>query len=299
MASMEEEVFTIMKEAMMDLKNRDNVEIIWLDANKKEEKQKQDIDYLLKQNVDVIVINPVNSNKSSKLVEKIQKAGIPVVSIDRFVENTNLSGYITADNFRVGTEQAKYLSEQIDHQGEIVVLKGDKENNVAYEITNGNKEVLKKELKIQIVAEKWHKGWSPELAEITVRKALEEYPDIKGILANNSDMAMAAVKVLKEKKMIERIITVGADASKEACIAIAKGEHDADVDKMPYILGLTTFKAAIMIARKKTWYYDQRIKSGEYSIPVKITPVLLIDKYNIVALKDRWKEFDKYIEKIK
>ncbi len=298
MASMKEDVFPIMKEAMFDIKDKDNVKVIWLNASDEAEKQKKDLEYLLKQKVDIIIINPVKSIESSELVDKIIKAGLPVIALDRIVDGVQLAGYITADSFRVGEEQAKYLSDQIDHQGKIMILKGDKENNVAYEITAGNKEILKGNPKINIVVEKWHKAWDPELAEQTVRNALEEHPDLKGILANNSNMAMAAVKVLKEKNMTDKVVTVGADASKDACISIAKGEHNADVDKMPYILGLAAFKAAIMVVRGETWYYDQHIKSGDYSIPVKMTPVMLIDKYNLIAMKDRWKELDKYIEKM-
>ncbi len=297
-ASMKEDVFPLMKEAMFDIKDKDNAEVIWLNASDDAEKQKKDVESLLKENVDIIIINPVKSEEASKLAEKIIKTGLPVIALDRIVEGVKLAGYLTADSFRVGEEQAKYLAEQIDHQGKIIILKGDKENNVAYEITAGNKQILKNNSNINIVVEKWHKAWSPELAEETVRTALEKHPDIKGVLANNSNMAMAAVKVLKEKNMTDKIITVGADASKEASIAIAKGEHDADVDKMPYILGLSAFKAAIMVVRGETWYYDQRIKNGEHSVPVKMTPVMLIDKYNLIAMKYRWEELDKYIEKM-
>lgn len=299
MASMKEDVFTIMKKTMYNLRKQENVKIIWRNAGNKIEKQKKDIEYLLEQNVDIFIINPVDSDISTKLVKKILDKKIPVIAIDRLIENVNLSAYITTNSFKVGIEQAKYLSEQIDHKGKILILKGDKENNVAYEITAGNKEILKDNLKINIVAEEWHKAWSPKLAEKTVREVLSKHPDIKGILANNSNMAMSAVKVLKEKNMVDKVVTVGADASKEACIAIAKGEHNADIDKMPYILALTSFKAAIMIVHGKTWYYNQRIKNGEFSIPVKQTPIMLIDKYNLVAMKNRWDELDKYIKKKK
>ncbi|MFW6305873.1 MAG: substrate-binding domain-containing protein [Bacillota bacterium] len=298
MASMDQDVFPIMKDAMFDSMKRDYVEIIWLNADNKEEKQTDDINYLLKKDVDLIIINPVDSENANKLVKKINKKNIPVVALDRIVKNVPLSAYITSDSFRVGIEQAKYLAEKIDQTGKILILKGDKKNNIAFEITAGNKKILKKNIKINIIEEKWHKAWSPDLAEQTVRKTLAEHPDIKGIMANNSAMAMAAVKVLKEMDMTEKVVTIGADASKDACIAIAKGEHDADIDKMPYIQGLAAFKSALMISKEKKWNYNQRLKSGEYSIPVKLTPIMLIDKYNLITMKDRWSELDKYIKEI-
>ncbi|MFW6288107.1 MAG: substrate-binding domain-containing protein, partial [bacterium] len=140
MASMKEDVFSIMKEAMYDNKERDNIDIIWLNAKDDEEQQKKDISYLIEQDVDLIIMNPVNTKDASKLVEKINENDIPVLALDRIVNDVQLAGYITSDSFRVGLEQAKYLSGQINHQGNIILLKGDKENNVAYEITAGNME---------------------------------------------------------------------------------------------------------------------------------------------------------------
>lgn len=119
--------------------------------------------------------------------------------MDRIIEDTKLDAYLTSNSFRVGVEQAKYLAQQMEEQGKVLILKGDKDDNVAIEISAGNLEILRKNQKIDIVSEEWHQEWSADLAEKTVRKTLEKHPDLKGILANNSDMAMAAVKVLKEK----------------------------------------------------------------------------------------------------
>lgn len=295
MASMEEEVFHFMKEAMYDNKESNNAEIIWKDAKKDQAKQDKDVNELIRKKVDGIIINPVDSKKAASLVKKIEQANIPVIALDRLIYNVKLDAYIEANNFEVGILQANYLVEQLKHTGKIIILKGDKKNNTAYEITQGNKEILKKEANIKIVVETWHEGWSPELAEKTVRSTLKKHPDIKGIIANNSNMIMAAVKVLKEKNLTDKVITVGADANKEACLAIAQGEHDADVDKMPYIQGLTAFKITTLILRGRPWLIDTKIKNGDYIISTKITPVDLIDKYNIINLKNRWPELKKLI----
>ena len=112
-------------------------------------------------------------------------------------------------------------------------------------------------------------------------------------------MAMAAVKVLKEKNLTGQVITVGADATREACLAIAREEHDADVDKMPYVLGMVSFKVACYLARQEPWEYDTVVKNGEHEVRVKVTPIMLIDKYNLIAMRDRWPELNKYIKTVK
>lgn len=300
-ASLNSTTSRFIREAMEDLKERDNVELILLDADENEEREKENLERLLQEKVDAIIIQPVKSKNEElkEILKEIEKKNIPLVAMDRIIEDTKLDAYLTSNSFRVGVEQAKYLAQQMEEQGKVLILKGDKDDNVAIEISAGNLEILRKNQKIDIVSEEWHQEWSADLAEKTVRKTLEKHPDLKGILANNSDMAMAAVKVLKEKNLTGQVITVGADATREACLAIAREEHDADVDKMPYVLGMVSFKVACYLARQEPWEYDTVVKNGEHEVRVKVTPIMLIDKYNLIAMRDRWPELNKYIKTVK
>lgn len=300
-ASLNSTTDRFIREAMEDLKERDNVELILLDADENEEREKENLERLLQEKVDAIIIQPVKSKNEElkEILKEIEKKNIPLVAMDRIIEDTKLDAYLTSNSFRVGVEQAKYLAQQMEEQGKVLILKGDKDDNVAIEISAGNLEILRKNQKIDIVSEEWHQEWSADLAEKTVRKTLEKHPDLKGILANNSDMAMAAVKVLKEKNLTGQVITVGADATREACLAIAREEHDADVDKMPYVLGMVSFKVACYLARQEPWEYDTVVKNGEHEVRVKVTPIMLIDKYNLIAMRDRWPELNKYIKTVK
>ncbi|HOA40768.1 MAG TPA: substrate-binding domain-containing protein [Halanaerobiales bacterium] len=300
-ASLNSTTGRFIREAMEDLKERDNVELILLDADENEEREKENLERLLQEKVDAIIIQPVKSKNEElkEILKEIEKKNIPLVAMDRIIEDTKLDAYLTSNSFWVGVEQAKYLAQQMEEQGKVLILKGDKDDNVAIEISAGNLEILRKNQKIDIVSEEWHQEWSADLAEKTVRKTLEKHPDLKGILANNSDMAMAAVKVLKEKNLTGQIITVGADATREACLAIAREEHDADVDKMPYVLGMVSFKVACYLARQEPWEYDTVVKNGEHEVRVKVTPIMLIDKYNLIAMRDRWPELNKYIKTVK
>ncbi|ACL68772.1 substrate-binding domain-containing protein [Halothermothrix orenii] len=198
-ATMKYDVFYLIKEAMFDNQERENATLIWKDAGYDEKRQAQHIDEFIKEKVDVVIIHPVNPITSGKLVKKLSSKKIPVLALRRLPYEVGLDGYIPANNFRIGMEQAIYVADQIDHEGKVVILKGDKKTNSAQLITWGNKQILKKEPGIKIVAEKWHEFDKVEEAAKTTRQALEKYPDIKAILANNSRLAMQAVKVLKEK----------------------------------------------------------------------------------------------------
>ena len=99
---------------------------------------------------------------------------------------------------------------------------------------------------------------------------------------------MGAVQALLAEGVKNRVVTVGSDADKDSCQAIIDGTNDADVDKMPYQLGLISFQVAVSIAKGAEIETDTAVQNGKYKVPVKFTPVRLITKENVKEMKDRW-----------
>ncbi len=288
-ATMKEAVYSFMKQAMMDNKDKYGVEVYWVSSNNNEMAQVGNVEDLLAQGIDVLILHPVNTVAAAALVKKAQRENVPVVSMDRLPTNVSLSCHVTADSFMVGQIQAEYLVEQLNGKGNVVILKGEAGNDVAREITAGNKNILKNYPDIKIVVEQSHRAWSRDLAMATTENALTNYNNnIQGILANNSGMIMGAVQALIAEDLTGKVVTVGSDADKDSCQAIIKGTNDADVDKIPYQLGLGAFEIAVKIAKGEELEADKTIQNGKYKVPVKLTPVRLITRENVGAMKDRW-----------
>lgn len=288
-ATMKEAVYSFMKKAMTDNKDKYGAEIYWVAANNDEMAQVANVEDLLAQGIDVLILHPVNTVAAGSLVEKARREGVPVVSMDRLPTNANVNCHVTANSFLVGQLQAKYIAERLNGKGNIVILEGEAGNDVAREITAGNKDVLKNSSGIKIVVDQTHKAWSRDLAMATTENALTNYKnDIQGILANNSGMIMGAVQALLAEGVKNKVVTVGSDADKDSCQAIIDGTNDADIDKMPYQLGLISFEIAVKIAKGEKIEADTSVQNGKYKVPVKFTPVRLITKENVKEMKDRW-----------
>ena len=288
-ATMKEAVYSFMKKAMMDNKDKYGAEIYWVAANNDEMAQVANVEDLLAQGIDVLILHPVNTVAAGSLVEKARRENVPVVSMDRLPTNANVNCHVTANSFLVGQLQSKYVAEKLNGKGNVVILEGEAGNDVAREITAGNKDILKNYPNIKIVVDQTHKAWSRDLAMATTENALTNYRnDIQGILANNSGMIMGAVQALLAEGVKNRVVTVGSDADKDSCQAIIDGTNDADVDKMPYQLGLISFQVAVSIAKGAEIETDTAVQNGKYKVPVKFTPVRLITKENVKEMKDRW-----------
>ena len=94
-------------------------------------------------------------------------------------------------------------------------------NNVAM-VKEGFEDTLQGS-NLQVVYEANCEGWTAELAVDYVEEALEEYPDVKGIMCGNDDIASQVIQVLAENQLAGQVIVVGQDGDLAACQRIVEG----------------------------------------------------------------------------
>ena len=69
-ATMKEAVYSFMKKAMMDNKDKYDVEVYWVSSNNNEMTQVGNVEDLLAQGIDVLILHSVNTTAASGLVKK-------------------------------------------------------------------------------------------------------------------------------------------------------------------------------------------------------------------------------------
>lgn len=288
-ATMQESVYGFMRDAMMERRAEDGVDVLWVSAEGSEAKQAADIEAFIAQDVDVIILHAVNTATAGALVRRAADAGIPVVAMDRLPGAAPVRLYVTADSRRVGQLQAEFLAERLGGRGKVAILAGEEGNSVARDITEANRAVLERHPGIAIVDVRAHRGWARDLAALTTEDLLAREPGIAGILANNSAMAMGALEAIERAGRKGRIAVVGADADRDACEALLEGTLAADVDKKPRSIGLASYLAAIQILRGEAIPSDAPIDNGGHPVPVRLTPVTLVDASTVRdEMRYRW-----------
>ena len=155
--------------------------------------QIQKVQDILIKGIDVMVIQPVNSDTAKNLVALCHDKGVPVIAYDRIIKYCDLDLYVTQDSYKVGVLQAEAAVKATGGRGKYVILKGTTGHSVAGEITRGNKEVLENYPDVEIVFEQNHPNWAPDEAlESTENVLTRENKQIDAILCNNSGMARGA-----------------------------------------------------------------------------------------------------------
>ena len=124
-------------------------ELIFDDAQQKQENQLTAIRNFIQQEVDYIVLAPVTETGWDTVLQEAKDAGIPVIAYDRLIKSDAVSYYISFDNYTVGTLQGQYVIDtlDLDNAGDktynIEFTAGDPADNNAGYFFNGAYDTLK------------------------------------------------------------------------------------------------------------------------------------------------------------
>ena len=178
-----------------------------------------------------VIVNPTDSDAMASAVKQLTDAKIPVVAVDRAVNNAEVSSYIASDNVGGGKQAAKALSEAIHGEGEILVLQGKTGSSASRERGKGFDEGLKDNPNIKVVAKQTAEFERAKGLDVTTN-LLQAHPNVKAIFAENDEMALGAIEALGSKAGKD-VKVIGFDGAEDALKAIKDGRMYASIAQQP------------------------------------------------------------------
>ena len=179
----------------------------------------------------VVIINPTDSDAMASAVQQLVDEKIPVVAVDRAVNNANVASYIASDNETGGKQAAKVLSDAINGEGEILVLQGKTGSSASRERGKGFDEGLKDNPNIKVVAKQTAEFERAKGLDVTTN-LLQAHPNVKAIFAENDEMALGAIEALGSKAGKD-VKVIGFDGAEDALKAIKDGRMYASIAQQP------------------------------------------------------------------
>eukprot|EP00828_Plagiopyla_frontata_P036868 TRINITY_DN4855_c0_g1_i3.p2 TRINITY_DN4855_c0_g1~~TRINITY_DN4855_c0_g1_i3.p2 ORF type:complete len:203 (-),score=30.22 TRINITY_DN4855_c0_g1_i3:128-736(-) len=116
--------FVSMKEGGEAKAEELGIEMIVLDAQDSSEKQFSQIQDLITRNVDVLIVNPTDSDAVVPAVMEAKMMGIPVITVTRPANNIEVAQHLDIDNREAGMLAAEALVEALNGKGKIAILEG-------------------------------------------------------------------------------------------------------------------------------------------------------------------------------
>lgn len=229
--------FVTLTESAKEKAKELNLDLIVVNAGDDTAKQTNDIEDLISKNIDVLVVNPVDSDAVSSAVSEAVDKGIKTISVDRNVNGVEVNSAIASDNV-LGAELAtKYLTELVGKGSKVAELRGVEGTSAARDRGQGFHNVADKDL--NVVSSQTANFNRVEGLSVT-ENMLQANPDIKGIFAHNDEMALGAIEALNGKE----IFVVGFDATEDATKAVSEKKMAATVAQKPDLMGQKAIETA-------------------------------------------------------
>ena len=215
-----------------------------MDGKNDQAEQTNQIDAFIADNVDVMIINLVQSSSAASVIQKADAAGIPVVFINREPTADDMAlaeniCYVGADARQSGTFQGQIIAET-ENKGDwngngvvdYVMIMGDPENVDAQYRTEFSVKALTDAGVAVKELFKQRGDWDQTKGQELAATALSQYGnDVDVIFCNNDAMALGAYQAIADagRTVGQDIALLGVDALAECVEMVNEGKMTGTV----------------------------------------------------------------------
>ena len=208
-------------------------------ANQDLSKQLADIEDMIVKGVDVLVISPVDSKGVLPAIQKAQKAGIKVITVDVPAEGVEVLSYVGTDNYKGGEKAGELMAQVLNNKGEVAIINYPTVQSVVSRIDG-------------------------------FKKALEGHPEVKIVAEQTgitrAEAALAAAVAVKSAGLQDKVKVIGFDGMQEARDAVDNDPVMVGVIRQyPDQMGKKAVETAVAVMKGETVPAQQPIEPGVYT----------------------------------
>ncbi len=224
------------------------VKLIFRDAQNKEAQQLADIANFIKQNVDMIIINPTNTESITPVVEMANTRNIPVITVDRKSSGGEIICHIESDNLEGGKMASRVLAQLLKGKGSVIEIEGIPGTSAAHERGMGFNQELRKYPEITVVARE-AANFDRQEAQEVMHGLLQDDTGFDAVFAHNDNMILGVIDALENVKVQSPRVLIGFDAIREAVQAVKQGRLNATIAQKPETMGRLSIESSVLYFR--------------------------------------------------
>ncbi|MGW3287734.1 sugar ABC transporter substrate-binding protein [Streptomyces sp. NPDC001002] len=279
--------YPIIKKQVTTLTNGKG-KVVYANAEASVAKQSSQFQKMIDDQVDVVLVDALDSKAISTEVQKAKDAGIPVIAYDRLAQGP-IDAYVSHDNELVGEVQGRAVVTALGDKAassKIVMMDGDVNDPNTASFKAGALSELKG--KVVIAKEYETPQWLPATAKANMLKAIQSIGlgNIAAVYSANDGMAGAVIDALKEAGANKIPPVTGQDANLDAVQRVVSGEQYMTVYKSFLLEATGAAKLAVARVQGRDIEFDaltqDRVDSPtQKDIPANLVPVVALTKDNI------------------
>ena len=209
--------FVTMQEALKAAAGSMGATVIEADARHDVSKQINDIEDMLQKKVDILLINPADTNGVENAVNEAKKAGVVVVAIDAQAKGP-IDSFVGSKNYDAGLQAGEFLAKALGGKGKVAILDGIPVVPII-ERVKGFEDAMKKYPGIKIVNRQNGKQERDTALSVT-ENMMQAAPDLAGIFSVNDTGALGALAAIQANGADVKLVSV--DGQPEAVKEIEK-----------------------------------------------------------------------------
>jgi ribose transport system substrate-binding protein len=232
------------------------------------------VEQMIVSKVDALVIAPADSKALVPVIKKAMDAGIKVVNIDNQLDPDVLKSkklqvpFVGPDNRKGAKLVGDYLAQQLKAGDQVGIIEGVPTTTNAQMRTAGFRDAMDAaQMKIVSVQSG---NWEIDKGNAVASAMLNEYPDLKALLAGNDSMALGAVSAVRAAGKAGKVQVVGYDNINAIKPMLKDGRVLATADQFAARQAVFGIETALKLVRGEP--------SGADDKGVIQTPVELVKK---------------------
>lgn len=225
--------FVDLRDGAQDKADELGAKLVVLDSQDDSATELSNVEDLVTQGVDLIMINPTDSDAVGSAILIANEADIPVITLDRSANSGEVVTHIASDNVAGGEMAGEFIIENLEGSGKVVELEGVPGASAARERGEGFNKAID-ESDIEVVARQTANFDRAEGLSV-MENILQAESEIDAVFAHNDEMGLGALEAIRSSG--RDIMVVGFDATEDAVAAVEEGSMAATVQQLPKEIG--------------------------------------------------------------
>lgn len=273
-ARVDDNFMTYVRTGLEAAASQQDVQIQFEDAQGDVVRQLNQVEGLLNQNVDAVIVLPVDTAATANITRAAVASKTPLVYVNRHPDERTLpEGVVTvaSNDIEAGQLQMRYLAQKLGGKGNVAIIMGDLAQNATRDRTEGARQVLKDFPGIRVV-EQQSAEWQRSKAMDLTSNWLLAGTQFDAIVANNDEMAIGAAMALQQAgKAKGEVAIVGIDGLPDGLAAIRRGVLSASVFQDPKAQATQAVDAAVRMIKgepieSEVWVPFELIKPEQVAV---------------------------------
>jgi ribose transport system substrate-binding protein len=240
-------------------------EIIWKGPLKENDRatQIEIVQDFAVQNVDGVVLAPLDSAALLRPVRDAARKKIPVVIFDSALDGTqgtDFISFVATDNLLAGRLAGQQMVDKLGGKGKVVLLRYQVGSASTTSREQGFEEVLAQHSGMELISKNQYSGATVAEAQQTAENMLDVLRQADGIFCPNESSTFGMLLALRQHGLAGKKIFVGFDSAQPLNDALAAGEIQGLVVQNPRQMGYLGVKTLVQHVRGET--VQPRIDTG-------------------------------------